>query len=191
VAGTTGRQVDQRVVERARSGDRGAYEELARASAHRLYAIAYHITRDADRAEDAVQGALIAMWRDLPSLRDAARFEAWTYRLVANASFQELRRRRQARVTPISPEVIAAGGRDVAADLVLRDQLERGLAGLTPDHRAIVALRHLAGLSIDEVAEVLAIPRGTVASRLHHATRALRAAIDADDRPAVAGGQQA
>jgi len=183
--------VDQRVVERARSGERGAYEELARDSADRLYAIAYHITRDADRAEDAVQGALIAMWRDLPSLRDAARFEAWTYRLVANASFQELRRRRQARVIPISPEVMVTGGRDVAADAVLRDQLDRSLAALTPDHRAVVVLRHLAGLSTDEVAEVLAIPRGTVASRLHHATRALRAAIDADDRPVAIGGQQA
>lgn len=183
--------MDQRLVERARSGDRNAYEDLARASADRLYTIAYHITRDTDRAEDAVQGALIAMWRDLPSLRDVARFEAWTYRLVANASFQELRRRRQSRVIPISPEVVAVGGRDVAADAALRDQLDRCLAALTPDHRAVVVLRHLAALSIDEIAEVLAIPRGTVASRLHHASRALRAAIDADDRPVLVGGQQA
>lgn len=53
---------------------------------------------------------------------------------------------------------------------------------LSPDHRAVIVLRHLAGLSIDEPADVLAIPRGTVASRLHHATRALRAAIEAADR---------
>ena len=180
--------MDQRLVERARDGDRDAYEALARASADRMYAIAYQITRDADRADDAVQQALVSMWRDLPSLRDTTRFEGWTYRLVVRASLQDLRQRRTATVRPLTPDDDRAGPRDMANDLATRDQLERGLSALSPDHRAIVVLRHLAGLPIDEIAEVLGIPRGTVASRLHHATNALRAAIDADDRPVVAGG---
>ena len=181
--------MDQRLVERARDGDRDAYEELARASADRMYAIAYQITRDADRADDAVQQALVAMWRDLPSLRDPARFEGWTYRLIARASLQDLRQRRRANVRPLTPDDDHAGSRDMATDAANRDQLERGLAALSPDHRAIVVLRHLTGLQIDEIAEVLGVPRGTVASRLHHATNALRAAIEADDRPVVAGGR--
>jgi len=179
--------VDLRLVERAQSGDREAYAELARGSSDRLYAIAYQITRDADRADDAVQQALVAMWRDLPSLRDAARFEHWTYRLVTRASLQELRQRRRANVRQLTLDDQPAADRDLAADVATRDQLDRALAVLTPDHRAIVVLRHLVGLSIDEIAEVLGIPRGTVASRLHHATNALRAAIDAGDRPAMAG----
>lgn len=183
--------MDLRLVDRARSGDREAYEALARGSADRLYAIAYQITRDADRADDAVQQALVAMWRDLPSLRDPARFDGWTYRLVVRACLQDLRRQRRANVLPLSPDTVVAGQGDLAADAALRDQLERGLAALSPDHRAIVVLRHLADLSIDEIGQVLGIPRGTVASRLHHATKALRAAIDADDRPVLAGGQQA
>jgi len=178
--------VDLRLVERARSGDREAYEELARGSADRLYAVAYQITRDADRADDAVQQALVAMWRDLPSLRDPGRFDGWTYRLVVRACLQDLRRQRRANVVPLSPESVMAGHGDLAADAALRDQLERGLARLTPDHRAVVVLRHLAGLPIDEIAEVLGVPRGTVASRLHHATNALRAAIEAGDRPVLA-----
>lgn len=180
--------MDPRLVERARSGDRDAYEALARRSVDRLHAVAYGITRDPDRAADAVQQALVEMWRDLPSLRDVTRFEGWSYRLVVHASLQELRRR--VRVRPLSIDS-PADDRDVAADVALRDQLERGLAALTPDHRAVVVLRHLVGLSIDEIAEVLGIPRGTAASRLHHATSALRAAIEAGNRPVLAGGQQA
>jgi RNA polymerase sigma-70 factor, ECF subfamily len=179
--------LDLRLVERARTGDREAYEALARGSADRLYAVAYQITRDADRADDAVQQALVAMWRDLPSLRDPARFDGWAYRLVTRASLQELRQRRRANVRQLTVDDQQAEDRDLATDVATRDQLDRGLAGLTPDHRAIVVLRHLVGLSIDEIGDVLEIPRGTVASRLHHATSALRAAIDAGDRPAIAG----
>jgi RNA polymerase sigma-70 factor (ECF subfamily) len=181
--------VDQALVDRARRGDRDAYEALARASADRLYAIAYQITRDRDRADDAVQQALVAMWRDLPSLRDPSRFEGWTYRLVSNACLQELRRRRRATVRELSPDQQLPATGDLAAAAATRDLLDRALARLSPDHRAVIVLRHLAGLSIDELADVLAIPRGTVASRLHHATRALRAAVDAGERPAVAGGK--
>jgi RNA polymerase sigma-70 factor, ECF subfamily len=183
--------VNQQLVERARAGDRDAYEQLARGSADRLYAVAYQITRDADRADDAVQQALVAMWRDLPSLRDASRFESWTFRLVTRASLQDLRQRRRVNVLPLSDETESRGPRDMAADLAVRDQLERAIGDLTPNHRAVVVLRYVAALQIDEIAEVLGVPRGTVASRLHHATNALRAAIDADERPTAEGGQPA
>jgi len=131
------------------------------------------------------------MWRDLPSLRDPSRFEGWTYRLVTRACLQDLRRARRARVLPLAPEERSGGGRDLAADAALRDQLERALAALSPDHRAVIVLRHLVGLQIEEIGEVLGIPKGTVASRLHHATRALRANVDASDRRVAVGGQQA
>lgn len=180
--------MDEALVERARSGDREAYEALARASADRLYAIAYQITRDPDRADEAVQQALVAMWRDLPSLRDAARFEGWTYRLVAHAALQEIRRRRRANIAELQPDDLAATTTDFAHDVAVRDQLDRALARLSPDHRTVIVLRHLAGLSIDDLAEALGVPRGTVASRLHHATNALRAAVEAGERAAVAGG---
>lgn len=183
--------MDQGLVERAQRGDREAYERLARASADRMYAIAYQITRDPDRADDAVQQALVAMWQDLPSLRDPSRFDGWTYRLVARASLQDLRRGRRANVTELRADENVVGGRDHAADIALRDQIERALAALSPDHRAVVVLRHLAGLQLEEIGEVLGIPKGTVASRLHHASRSLRAAIDAGERSAVIGGQPA
>ena len=183
--------MDAALVEQARNGDRAAYERLVHASADRLFAIAYQITRDADRADDAVQQTLVEIWRDLPSLRDVERFDGWTYRLVTRACLQEMRSRRRSNVRALAPDEVLAGPGDFASETALRDELDRALALLTPDHRAVIVLRHLAGLSIDELAEVFGIPRGTVASRLHHATRALRAAIDAGDRPALAGGHSA
>jgi RNA polymerase sigma-70 factor (ECF subfamily) len=183
--------VDPQLVERARRGDRDAYERLARASADRMYAVAYQITRHPDRADDALQQALVAMWRDLPSLRDAARFEGWTYRLVVRACLMELRRRRRATVVELPADDLIPGAVDPATEIALRDQLQRALATLTPDHRAVIVLRHLAGLSLDEIADALAVPYGTVASRLHHATRALRAAIESGDRTPAVGGQPA
>lgn len=183
--------MDQQLVERAQQGDRDAYERLARASADRMYAVAYQITRDPDVADDAVQQALVAMWRDLPSLRDTSRFDGWTYRLVAHASLMELRGRRRRSQVTLPVEDGPAGPRDLATDVAARDQLERALGGLSPDHRAVVVLRHLVGLPLDEIADVLAVPYGTVASRLHHATRALRAAVDAGERTTAIEGQLA
>jgi RNA polymerase sigma-70 factor (ECF subfamily) len=77
------------------------------------------------------------------------------------------------------------------ADSDLRDQLDRAIGQLSPDHRAVVVLHHYAGLSLGEIASILGVPYGTVGSRLHHATRSLRAAIAAGDRSPAIGGQPA
>ena len=183
--------MDRILVERAQGGDRDAYERLARASADRLYAVAHQITRDAYLAEDAVQQALVAMWRDLPSLRDPARFEAWTYRLVVRAALMDLRRRRSRPVVPIEGHDPPGGGGDPAAAIARRDELQRALAVLTPEHRAVIVLRHLVGAPLDEIAEVMGIPYGTAASRLHRATAELRAAVEAGDRAPALEGQPA
>jgi RNA polymerase sigma-70 factor (ECF subfamily) len=183
--------VDGQLVVRAQGGDRDAYERLARASADRLYAVAYQITRDGDRADDAVQQALVTIWRELPSLRDPARFEAWTYRLVVRACLTELRSRTRTAHVSLDDDIAPPASRDLASDSATRDQLQRALATLSPEHRAVVVLRHLSGLQIDEIAEVLGVPYGTVASRLHHAIRNLRAAVDAADRSPAMGGQPA
>src|SRR4051794_19080017 len=128
------------------------------------------------------------MWRELPSLRDPARFEAWTYRLVVRAALTEVRKRRTHPVVSLGEDTVVHDERDIAVDTAVRDQLQHALDTLSPDHRAVIVLRHLVGLPLDEIAEVLAIPYGTVASRLHHATRALRAAVDATNRgPAFQG----
>jgi RNA polymerase sigma-70 factor, ECF subfamily len=173
--------VDPDIVERARRGDRDAYEQLALFSSRRLYATAVRILRDRDLADDALQATLVAIWRELPSLRDPARFDAWSYRLLVRFCTAELRRRGRLTMMSNTLDLDRATDDDVGG-LVNRDLLERAFARLSPDHRAVVVLVYYHGLKGAEAAEALGISQGTVASRLHHALRQLRAAIEADDR---------
>jgi RNA polymerase sigma factor (sigma-70 family) len=175
--------MDTDLVTRAQHGDEGAFASLAVACGDRLHAVAHRILRDIDLAEDATQQALLAIWQDLPQLRDPARFDAWSYRLLVRACYAEGRRTRQ--WTPnmrllSSDEPRQADGTSTVVD---RDQLERGFRRLSIDQRAVVVLHHYLDLPLDEVAETLGVPAGTVRSRLHHAMRGLRAALDADARP--------
>ncbi len=183
--------MDRDLVERARRGDREAYADLVRARGDRLYAIAQRILRDVDQTEDAVQDALVIAWRDLPGLRDPDRFDAWLHRLVVRSCVHEAVRTRRvvANLRVLRPD--AATSTDDFLSVADRDQLERGFRRLDPQQRALLVLRHYAGFEPSEIAELLGIPDGTARSRLHHAHRAMRAALDADARAAAIGEQPA
>jgi RNA polymerase sigma-70 factor, ECF subfamily len=183
--------VDRYLVEAARRGDREAYADLIRARGDRLFAIAQRILRDVDRTEDAVQDALVIAWRDLPGLRDPERFDAWLHRLVVRACVREaMRQRRVIANLRVLPADLPAGP-DEYLTVADRDQLERGFRRLDPQQRAILVLRHFAGFEPAEIAEILGVPAGTARSRLHHAHRAMRAALEADARVTAIGGQPA
>jgi len=175
--------MDTDLVIQAQRGDEEAFASLAVAAGDRLHAVAHRILRDVDLAEDATQQALLAIWRDLPQLRDPARFDAWSYRLLVRACYAEGRKERRwapnLRLLP-ADEPMAADG---IGSVVDRDQLESGFRRLSLDHRAVVVLHHYLDLPLDRVADALGIPVGTAYSRLHYAMRGLRAALDADARP--------
>lgn len=175
-----GEAVERELVERARDGDEAAFAELVPGTATRLLGVAYRILRDSDLAEDATQQALLITWRKLPSLRDADRFEAWTYRLVVHASYAEAKRQRRwmepARL--VSERRIAP---DETGQVVDRDRLDRGFRRLSMNHRAVLVLHHYVGLPLTEIAELLQVPFGTVRSRLHYGIQAMRDSIEADD----------
>lgn len=170
------------LVDRARQGDVEAFDALARTVGDRCMAIAYRILRDSDQADDAVQAALITAWRELRSLRDPDRFEPWLHRILTNECYAEARRRRRwsadIRILPVDR------GQDSGELLNVhdRDQLERAFRRLTLEQRAVLAFHHYLDLPLVEVADRLGIPVGTAKSRLHHATAALRASLDADTR---------
>ncbi len=170
------------LVEAARRGDHEAFEVLASTAGDRLYATARLILRSSDLAEDAVQEALVRAWRQLPSLRDPDRFDAWLYRLVVNACADQGRQARRwsqrVRLLPVDFAIT-----DDTASIADRDQLERGFHRLKPAYRAIVVLHYYNGFSASEIARILQIPEGTARSRLHYAIGAMRAALDADARP--------
>jgi RNA polymerase sigma-70 factor (ECF subfamily) len=172
------------LVEKARRGDRAAFDLLAAGIVDRLYSVARLMLRDADRAEDATQETLVRCWRDLPRLREPSRFDAWLQRLLMNAINDEFRseRRHSANVRVLRLEPSEA---DRSGAIALREELQRGFERLSLDHRAVLVLRLYLGLSIEETAAVIGIPAGTAKSRLHYATEAMRLALEANARPAV------
>ena len=175
------------LVEQAQGGDDEAFTTLAGVVGDRCLAIAYRILRDIGRAEDAVQVAMVAAWRELPNLRDPDRFEAWLHRLLVNACYAEARRAERWLGRRRRPRPRAGAGRPEGTVTVDdRDQLERGFRRLPPEQRAVFVFHHYLGLSIPEVAERLDIPLGTAKSRLRYATTGLRAALDADFRGGAA-----
>ena len=171
------------LVDRARRGDREAFSVLAAGAVDRLYAIARLALRDTELAEDATQDALVRAWRDLPTLRDVERFDAWLYRLIVRSCADIGRHRRRWRAeVAILPERSEADSASAVAD---RDLIERGLRRLTVPQQTILVLTYYVGLSPTETAEALEIPVGTAKSRLHYAIEALRAGVAADERGTV------
>jgi RNA polymerase sigma-70 factor (ECF subfamily) len=170
------------LVERASHGDQEAFASLAAANVDRCYALAYRILRDHHRAQDATQQALLGAWRDLPTLRDPERFDAWLRRLVVNACYTEARGERRwvarVRLIPTDPQLAP----DVARSVAARDELAGAFRKLTPEQRAVVVLHHHLGYPLTEIAATLGIPEGTARSRLHYAVRQLRTVLDAGDR---------
>jgi RNA polymerase sigma-70 factor (ECF subfamily) len=171
------------LVERAQKGDHDAFAVLARGAISRLDKTAWLMLRDADQASDAVQNALVRAWRDLPSLRDPDRFEAWLYRLVIRACADELRRARSRRfdvdITDLTTAPVVSDSTTAVAN---RDQLERGFRQLGPEERSVIVLHHYLDLPLPEVASTLQLPLGTVKSRLYRGLRQMRATLEADAR---------
>lgn len=179
-----GRGVDTSdLVVLAQRGDEEAFASLATIVGSRLHPIAHRILRDADLADDATQQALLDIWRDLPQLREPARFEGWAYRLLVRACYAEAKRTRRwaPNLRALQPD--AAMASDDVANVADRDALDRAFRRLSVEHRAVTVLTHFIGLDAGEVAELLGVPIGTVRSRLFYAMRAMRAALDADARP--------
>ena len=173
--------MDRSIVEAARSGDRHVFDALVRAEVDGVYRLALAITGSEADAADATQDAFLAAWRSLPDLRDVDRFDAWLGRIAVNAARMQLRGRRRRQVREATVEDLdgtAQAGRQprnrAGEDAIA---LAAALGRLGESQRTLLALRHVQGRSVEEIAAILAIPGGTVKSRLHTARRALAAAL--------------
>jgi RNA polymerase sigma-70 factor, ECF subfamily len=170
------------LVDSAMRGEVEAFDALARAVGDRCMAIAVRILRDGDQAEDAVQAALITAWRELRTLRDPDRFEPWLHRILTNECYAEARRGRRWKADIRLVTMAEPAARQEILTVHDRDQLDRAFRRLTLEQRAVLVFHHYLGLSLADIAERLDIPSGTVKSRIHYATAALRASVEADAR---------
>jgi RNA polymerase sigma-70 factor, ECF subfamily len=188
VAAAAGSTVIERdLVVRAQQGDVEAFSALTAPRGRQLFSVARMVVRDDDLAADALQDALLRAWLDVRALRDPDRFDAWLRRILIRACYRVSQRQRSRGVVEIALQPDwepGTDGRDPDAQtsVVMRDQLDRAFRRLSADQRAVIVLHHYLGLSLVEAADTLGIPLGTLRSRLHRATAAMRAAVDADDR---------
>jgi RNA polymerase sigma-70 factor, ECF subfamily len=139
----------------------------------RAYRLAGFLLGDAAEAEDATQDALARAWGQRARLRDGSSAQAWFDRILVNVCRDRMRRRRIVRWLPISGSETNTAADPFAATLA-RDAFLRSVAELDVEHRIVVVLRFAADLSIDDIAQRLGVPVGTVKSRLHYALRRLR-----------------
>jgi RNA polymerase sigma-70 factor (ECF subfamily) len=166
---------------KAQAGDRVALDRLLRANYDRMYAVCRRLTGNDSDAADACQEALIAIVRNLGKFDGRSRFGTWAYRIAVNASLDELRRRRR-RARPDDRIVAAKSDEpdptpDPSISISDRLALDAALADLSPEFRAAVVLRDVAGLDYAEIAEALDIPAGTVRSRIARGRAALADAL--------------
>jgi RNA polymerase sigma-70 factor (ECF subfamily) len=156
-----------------------------------MYAVARLILHNDAMAEDVTQEALVVAWRDLSALRDPTRFDAWLHRVLVRECYKHAHReRRRIEVEGQIRPIVTDG--DPSQRSALNDQIERGFAHLSLEHRTVLVLHHHLGYTLREIADALDLPIGTVKSRLSRASLAMRAALISEVTPGpLKGGQPA
>ncbi len=185
--------VDVELVARAQKGDVGAFRELVERYQHRVLTLAESVIGNPHDAQEIVQEALLKAFRKLSSFKGESSFYTWLYRIVFNLAIDERRKRYRTAETLVgdtrtldsgatgggggAPGQGNSSGVDPHIEFErseLRQQIKAGMASLSPDHRAVILLREVEGLSYDEISKVVGCSKGTVMSRLHHARKRLQ-----------------
>jgi RNA polymerase sigma-70 factor (ECF subfamily) len=159
---------------------RQAFAALAERELDAAYRLAGVILGDPFEAQDATHDAFVAAWRHYGSLKDPARFGAWMQRILVNTCRDRLRRRsRQPSVVEIDLSGLRAAG-DAYGQVDDRIALDSAFDALSADHRLVLVLRFYSDLTVEQIADRLGVPAGTVKSRLHAATEKLNRALGGD-----------
>ena len=174
---------EQQLLQAARRGREDAFEELVRLYEKRVYHLALRMCGNAEDAYEIAQEAFLSVWKGLRFFRGESSFSTWLYRLTSNAAIDFLRRqRRQGADGPslddedsfVEVADPSPSPHQQAETLELRQALVQGLDTLSPEHRQVLLLRELQGLSYEEIAACLELDLGTVKSRIARAREKLR-----------------
>ena len=176
---------DRALVALAQAGDRGAFRTLFERYHRRAYALAFGVVRNQDDALDVVQDAFIKAHRHLDKFEGQASFYTWLYRIVMNLAIDHLRKHRRQRPVDFTdaaldeavsedallPKIIGGNPGRALMDKEIRNRIADALGGLSENHRAVLVMRELEGLSYEEMATAMACSKGTIMSRLFHARK--------------------
>ena len=174
---------EQELIRRAQRGDGEAFRQLVEAYQTQVYRLALRMCGES-AADDVTQEAFLAAWRALPDFRGDCRFSTWLYRLITNAGIDWLRREKRHRsaddVTELELPDDAPSPQEQAEQSETQSAVRRALSRLSEEHRQVLILRELEGLSYGEIAALLGVEEGTVKSRIARARLALRKALESE-----------
>ena len=174
---------ERELVERCRSGDERAFQELVETYERLVFALIARTIQDPSRAEDLAQDVFLRIHRGLPYFRGEARLSTWIYRIVANVCLQDQTRPAQVSLDDAQTRGVTWSGSDRRfSDFEVRDRLEKAIARLPPNYRLLIAAHYLDGVQYDELAEALNLPLGTVKTQLHRAKQQLRRLLETELR---------
>ena len=187
------RDAELPLIEAAKSGDAQAFESLLLKSQQKLFSLAVGMLHDRDDAKDAVQDTWIKAYKKIQDFQANASFGTWLYRICVNVCIDKQRSQKRRKkvgmdnIAPlsthednlytqvdVSPSIAGSNPVQNLANQELGDKIQDGLKGLSEEHRSVLLLREVDGMSYDEISEALDIPKGTVMSRLYHARRNLQ-----------------
>jgi RNA polymerase sigma-70 factor (ECF subfamily) len=176
---------ERELVERCRSGDERAFQDLVDRYKDLVYALIARTVQDRSRAEDLAQDVFLRIHRGLPYFRGEARLSTWIYRIVANVCVQEFGRPAAAISLDDEPSkhqaAVSAPDRRFG-DLELKDRLEKAIARLPAHYRLLIAAHYLQGVRYEDLADALQLPLGTVKTQLYRAKQQLRRMLETDLR---------
>lgn len=187
------RRRERKLVRALKERDEEAFRELVRVFQHRVFNIVYRIIGDRDEAEEVSQEVFVAVFKHIDSFRGDSKLSTWLYRIATNHAknrVKYLSRRKRGRhqdidETPESAVEQTPAGGDAffrpdqeAVGQELHDILREGLQTLSEEHRAVIVLRDVEGMSYREISEVLEVAEGTVKSRLYRARVALKEYVE-------------
>lgn len=185
---------DLALVQRAQTGDQVAFRLLFDRYHRRVFAVALGVLKNPQDARDVVQEAFVKVFKHLGSFQGASSFYTWLYRITMNLSIDQVRRRKAARQVDyddaikrdgddvedpghLMPAYIGSDPGKTQGRKELADKIRAALATLPEYHRQVILLREVEGLSYEEIAKVMKVPKGTIMSRLFHARRKMQAAL--------------
>jgi RNA polymerase sigma-70 factor (ECF subfamily) len=166
---------DRDLIRRYLAGDVEAFDALMQAHEDRVFSICLRMLRNRDAALDATQDVFLTVFRKADRYKEQAAFSTWLYRVTVNACYDHLRRAKRKRTDPLPEHLDPAdpkSGDEIGA-IELRPEIERALGKIAPEFRAAAVLVDLEGMSLEDAADTLQIPIGTIKSRVFRARRQL------------------
>ncbi len=185
---------DHDLVQRVQAGDSTAFRALYDKYHRRAFAVAMGVVKNEDDALDAVQNAFVKVHKNIHKFQGSSSFYTWLYRIVMNVSIDHVRRTSRRKTLDFDeralheeseiagdgallPRVTDANPGKAALRRELGSAIQAALAELPEHHRAVIVLREIEGMSYEEMAEALEVPKGTIMSRLFHARKKMQVAL--------------